>query len=163
MTNVIFLRWLAAPAFDQWSIWACEMIGALLGEKLQWKGFVKNKFFSRSNFTHTQHLALKWYFPIQDYLFIVSKPTHRHEPKTIKGRDLSITNRLDPSRVSVRLYNVTCDFCQPEHIEQNCWLISIFLNLLPKYKWCKISNILCAMCWWRCSNNSLMKRYPKTC
>lgn len=118
MTNVIFLRWLAAPAFDQWSIWTCEMIGAFLSEKMQWKGFVKNKFFSKSNFTHTQPLALKWYFPIQDYLFIVSKPTHRHEPKTIKGRDLSITNRLDPSRVSVRLYNVTCDFCQPEHIEQ---------------------------------------------
>jgi hypothetical protein len=35
------------------------MIGALLGENLQWKGFVKNKFFSESNFTHTQHLALK--------------------------------------------------------------------------------------------------------
>jgi hypothetical protein len=53
------------------------MIGALLGEKLQWKGFVKANSFQKANFTHTQHLALKSYFPIQDYLFIVSKP-HSH-------------------------------------------------------------------------------------
>ncbi len=71
------LKWLAAPAFDQWSIWTPQMIGALLGEKLQWKGFVKANSFQKANFTHTQHLALKSYFPIQDYLFIVSKP-HSH-------------------------------------------------------------------------------------
>jgi hypothetical protein len=35
------------------------MIGALLGEKLQWKGFVKTNYFQKANFTHTQHLALK--------------------------------------------------------------------------------------------------------